>query len=124
MKYLTYSVIIALNTQILKELEGYPSKFQKVDGKNILEEIIKKAKSQPNQYSAAAFYLSEISIKHVFNSANKRTAYLAAHMFLQLNGITLNLTKEEAIQLSKDVRNGKYSLDQLTQYLTQNSTTK
>ena len=91
----------------MNEVENYPSKFQSADVREDLDKIITKAKESKDINAVAAIYLYELNRKHVFNSANKRTAFLATEIFLQSNGAYLNISDEQASILSKDIRNGR-----------------
>ena len=123
MIYLTAKRVISLNQRVLNEVENYPSKFQS-DGREVLDEIITKAKASKDISTVAAVYLYELNRKHVFNSANKRTAFLAAEIFLRSNGVYLNISDEQASAFSKDIRNGKYTLEQVVGYIAKNTQTK
>ncbi|MDE1823268.1 MAG: type II toxin-antitoxin system death-on-curing family toxin [Candidatus Micrarchaeota archaeon] len=120
MKYLTAKQIMALNQKILDKLEHYPSRFQS-DVKEALEEIIDRARSGNDASTIAATYLYELNRRHVFSSANKRTAFLASEAFLRENGIKFNISDEQAASLSKDVRNGKYTFEELRDYIEKNT---
>jgi len=124
MKYLTAKRVISLNQRILNEIENYPSKFQSADGREILDEIMANAKSNGEINTAAATYLYELNRKHLFNSANKRTAFLSTEIFLRSNGTYLNIDNEQATKLSKDIRNGKYTFEQVRDYIAKNTKVK
>ena len=61
-----------------------------VFGQEIYSDILEKA----------AALLKELAKLHPFLAGNKRTAYLAASMFLELNGYVLSAATREAVDLS------------------------
>ncbi|MDE1865185.1 MAG: Fic family protein [Candidatus Micrarchaeota archaeon] len=117
MRYLSVDDIKRINQKVLDKYEKYPSKFQFTGNEKELDRIATEAKTYKDPASIAAIYLYNLNRKHIFNSANKRTAFLATDMFFQKNKILFEITDEEAVKLSKDIRNDKYNLDELKNYL-------
>ena len=124
MKYLESKDIIRLNQKILSKVEGYATGFQVPDGKEILESIVKKALEKEEPSEVAAEYLYGLNTKHVFKSANKRTAFIAAEVFLGRNGITLDLSNQEAATLSKNIRARSISQNEVEKLIKERSKTK
>lgn len=60
-------------------------------------------------YEMAAAYLFHIVRNHPFLDGNKRTAFMAAYVFLRLNGIDLIATDRLATALVLDLSAGKAS---------------
>ena len=58
-------------------------------------------------YDLAATYAVVIATGHVFNDANKRTAYRAMHMALVLNGVEIGFDQQETVKKIVDVAMGK-----------------
>lgn len=88
MTYLTLTEIIAINVQIQRHSQTLPairddaaldyiiqSANQAVFGKQLYNTPVK----------LATYYVIKLTKKHVFNDANKRTAYLALMLFLAKN---------------------------------------
>ena len=124
MKYLESKDIIRLNQKILSKVEGYATGFQVPDGKEILESIVKKALEKEEPSEVAAEYLYGLNTKHVFKSANKRTAFIAAEVFLGRNGITLDLSNQEVATLSKNIRARSISQNEVEKLIKERSKTK
>ena len=124
MKYLESKDIIRLNQKILSKVEGYATGFQAPDGKEILESIVKKALEKEEPSEVAAEYLYGLNTKHVFKSANKRTAFIAAEVFLGRNGITLGLSNQEAATLSKNIRARSINQNEVEKLIKERSKTK
>ena len=124
MKYLESKDIIRLNQKILSKVEGYATGFQVPDGKEILESIVKKALEKEEPSEVAAEYLYGLNTKHVFKSANKRTAFIAAEVFLGRNGITLGLSNQEAATLSKNIRARSINQNEVEKLIKERSKTK
>jgi death-on-curing protein len=58
-------------------------------------------------YAMAAAYLFHIARNHPFVDGNKRTALLAALVFLNINGITLERESEALYELTMGVAEGR-----------------
>jgi death on curing protein len=58
-------------------------------------------------------YAFGIAKNHAFIDGNKRTAYLAAIVFLEVNGYPLELSGAEWVVVMNDVASGKMSRDEL-----------
>lgn len=54
----------------------------------------------PNKIEKAAALMRELNKQHPFLGGNKRTAYVAATTFLDLNGYRLSLEKETIVDVS------------------------
>jgi death-on-curing protein len=117
MRYLSVDDIKRVNQKVLDKYEKYPSRFQFPGNEKELDNIVAEAKTYKEPASIAATYLYNLNRKHIFNSANKRTAFLATDMFFQKNKIVFEITDEEAVKLSKDIRNDKYTFDKVKNYL-------
>jgi death on curing protein len=61
----------------------------------------------PTVFDQAAAYLLHIAANHPFVDGNKRTAWLAAHVFLRFNGYRLKPRRKEAVDLVLQVAEGK-----------------
>ncbi|MBS3030428.1 MAG: type II toxin-antitoxin system death-on-curing family toxin [Dolichospermum sp. DET50] len=65
----------------------------------------------------AAAYLFHITNNHAFIDSNKRTAFDVMVTFLNLNDYELNMTPEEAYQLTIQVADDKVSKEELMDIL-------
>jgi death-on-curing protein len=65
----------------------------------------------------AAAYLFHICNAHAFIDGNKRAATMATLTFLDLNGLTLEVTETELVQITLGVASGATGKDVLTERL-------
>ena len=105
------------NQKVLDKAEGYKSDFFEPEKEQRLDEIIAKAKTYKEPIPVATTYLYNLNKTHVFKSANKRTAFTAINMFLRKNKLLFEITDEEAIKLSKDIRNDLLTFNEVENYL-------
>lgn len=61
----------------------------------------------------AASYLFGLARNHAFVDGNKRIAWIAARLFLRLNGVVLEFGKEEAIRMVLSVAAGEMNEEQI-----------
>lgn len=78
-----------------------------------IDGIIEKAKKSNDPKEIASIYFWDINKEHAFTGANKRTSFIAADVFLQLNGFKFKLSQEYLIDLSKKVRSEAVSYEEL-----------
>lgn len=71
----------------------------------------------PTIIEQAAAYLFHITNNHAFVDGNKRTAFDVMITFLNLNDYELNITPEEAEQLTMQVADNKVSKEKLIEIL-------
>ena len=71
----------------------------------------------PTIYEQAAAYLFHICKNHAFVDGNKRTAFDVMVTFLNINDYDLNMTPEEAYQLTMQVADNKVSKEDLIEIL-------
>lgn len=92
MKYLSEDQIIAINVVVQKQQERTPQ----LKDANALNDIVQSAQQEvfgialyQDLASLATFYFLKLIKKHVFNDANKRTAFMATILFLKRNNAAL-----------------------------------
>jgi death-on-curing protein len=68
----------------------------------------------PTISAMAAAYLIGIAQNHPFENGNKRTAFAACYVFLGANGFDLDMTQEEAYNMTIGVVMHTVDRDQLT----------
>jgi len=76
---------------------------------------------QPSLYVLAAGYAYGIAKGHVFHDGNKRTAYLVAVTFLEMNGIICAPDQESLVETMVSVADGSMSEQKLAMWLSENS---
>lgn len=102
MKYLSESQIIEINRRAI-ELYSSKEPIGVVDS-NALNMIVEQPKQHvfgeeeyPTIIDKAAFIYQRLVLKHVFINANKRTAFYALNIFLEMNNHTLEVVTDEAV---------------------------
>lgn len=75
------------------------------------------AEAVPDLAALAAAYAVGIARNHAFADGNKRTSYVAARLFLELNGATLTAAAAELAQLWTDLGAGTLSEPKLAEWL-------
>ncbi|MEA2074985.1 MAG: type II toxin-antitoxin system death-on-curing family toxin [Euryarchaeota archaeon] len=65
----------------------------------------------------AAALMYNVNTLHPFIDGNKRTAYVATNIFLELNGRTIGATKEEGVEISLKIANGNMGIKDITSWL-------
>lgn len=74
------------------------------------------AHGNPDAAALAAAYCYGIARNHGFADGNKRTAWIAARLFLADNGCKIDFDKLEAVRLVEDVATGRISEDDLSDW--------
>jgi len=81
----------------------------------------KHAYGETNIHSLAASYASGIARNHPYIDGNKRTAFLAAYVFLKINGVHLVASEVAAVQMTVALASGDQDEDAFTHWLRDNS---
>ena len=79
------------------------------------------SEEKPSLARLAAAYASGISSNHPFVDGNKRTALLVSFVFLDVNGVEINATQEDAYLTILGLAAGEISEDQLTLWFERNT---
>jgi death-on-curing protein len=94
------------------------------------EGLLESALSKPRNLFAygaselaemAASYAAGIIHNHPFVDGNKRTGFMLAATFLELNGLTLTATEESVVEKTLALASGKLTEAQYAQFLSENS---
>ncbi|WP_303973858.1 type II toxin-antitoxin system death-on-curing family toxin [Streptococcus merionis] len=108
MKYLTAEDLIKINVMVIGKYS--PKEPVGIADINSLQMIVEQPKQEifdkilyPDIYSKAAIIWINLIKKHPFYNANKRTAVLALHMFLAMNGYQSNLSLDDGLQKTIDI---------------------
>jgi len=72
-------------------------------------------------FRLAAFYAFGIAKNHPFADGNKRAAFIAAGVFLRINGISLKADKAEAVLVMLDLASGEITESQFAEWLRKNA---
>jgi len=98
MKYLSAQDVVRIHEFVIQEHE-----LQGMAGDKSVDAVIARVENRIHYgmiadiYELAACYATYIAVGHVFNDANKRTAYAAMKVCLHMNGITTKLGTDEAV---------------------------
>lgn len=108
MKYLSAEDIIKINVMVIGKYS--PKEPVGIADPNSLQMIIEQPKQEifgkilyPNIYSKAAIIWINLIKKHPFKNANKRTAVLALHMFLAINGFQSSLSLSDGLEKTIEI---------------------
>lgn len=124
MKYLSYEQILLLHSIVIDEIGGVhgirdPHALlmlqdlprQKVFGKELYGDIFAKA----------AVYMRTIVESHPFLDGNKRTASLAAAIFLEENGYKITAEEGEIEKFALDVAQRKHTFEEIAGWFDKHS---
>lgn len=75
----------------------------------------------PGLFMKAAVYMHGFATTQYFVDGNKRTGYGCAAVFLELNGYSLIIDDNELYEMSIDVATDKVTLEELANWLEENS---
>lgn len=116
-KWLQPLAILALHDRQLAEHGGLPG----VRDKNAQESALARPQQQanygdPDVAALAAAYAWGLARTHAFHDGNKRMAWLAANIFLGLNGYALEFNAVEAVRMMEATAEGASTEDQLAEW--------
>ena len=117
-RWLEPDVIFAVHARQLAE-HGGPDGIRDRNG---IEAALARARNlaaydEPDAAELAAAYLFGLARNHGFVDGNKRTAWIAARLFLADNGLALAFDKVEAIRLVEGVAAGTIDEPELVGWL-------
>ena len=121
-KWLLRAFVMTARHRMLSEHGGSPGVRD--------EGLLDSALSRPRQkydyeasatiYDIAAAYAFGIAKNHPFIDGNKRTAFVAAAVFLQINGLRLEATEVDAVIATRELAAGCIGEKQFSDWLAQN----
>ena len=79
------------------------------------------ASSSPTLAEMAASYAAGIILNHPFLDGNKRTGFLLAGTFLEVNGMEFMATEESVVEMTLALASGKLKQAGFAQWLSKNS---
>lgn len=132
MIYLSEKDIVKLNVIQIKNYS--PQETSGISDKNALSMAVNEPKQHifekdlyHDGFSKAAVLLINLIKNHPFHNANKRTAFLAAYVFLKLNGHSLKMENQEVVEFVVRIATyqGEFdTLKNLTTDMLKNNSTK
>jgi death-on-curing protein len=106
-RWLSLDVIFAIHERQLSEHGGLDG----VRDRGVIESALERPKNQhsyskPDAADLAAAYAFGLSRNHGFMDGNKRTAWVAARLFLADNGLRLRFERTEAVLTMQALASG------------------
>ena len=116
--WLLREFVIAVHERLIAEYGGSPG----LRDEGLLESALARPMhlfnyGNPSLAEMSASYAVGIAKNHAFVDGNKRTAFVAAAVFLQRNGLRLNASEAEATVAMLRVAEGSLSEKQLARWL-------
>lgn len=118
-KYLTAQQVMSFHDLLLEEFGGLPG----VRDKNLLYSALEAPKASfggkemyPSIFEKAAAYLYHLARNHPFNDGNKRTAFIAAQTFMEINHTPIKFKLSLLEQIVVEVAHGKVSKEELVHF--------
>jgi death-on-curing protein len=107
-KWLDEDIILVLHEDMISSFGG----FHGVRDINLLNSAIHSPKNSchynnSSLFELAATYCFSIVKNHPFNDGNKRTAFVATLLFLELNGIIIDIDESIALNMMIGVASSK-----------------
>jgi death-on-curing protein len=120
--FLTLSDVIELHEDSIKLYS--PGESLHILDRNLLESaVMMPQQTFDGQYiyppftQMAATYVFGLARNHAFENGNKRVAYAACSTFLNINGFRLNLTQDEATDLTLGIISHSLTRDDVVETL-------
>jgi death-on-curing protein len=123
--WLLREFIIAVHERLIAEYGGSPG----LRDEGLLESVLARPMhlfnyGSPSLVDMAASYAVGIAKNHAFVDGNKRTAFVAAAVFLARNGLRLTASEAEATVVMLRVAEGSLSEKQLARWLDRHTMAK
>ena len=118
MKLLNSDMVMLIHEEVINDHE-----LQGVAGNKSLDAVLNRVENRiqygliVDVFDLAATYAAVIAVGHVFNDANKRTAYRTMMICLRLNGFFPEFDTETIGQVMIRVAQGKMDEVELARYL-------
>jgi death-on-curing protein len=121
-RYLSVQEVIAINVALIQKYS--PGEHIGVKNSGLLESAVLRPQSSdfgedayPSVFEKAAALFESLGQNHPFQNANKRTAFTALVIFLQLNGYLFVMNQKAAEDLTVDMVNHLFSFHALTRVI-------
>jgi death-on-curing protein len=121
--WLTGDIVLALHDEASAEF----GEMSGVRDTGLLESALAKPRNliaygdDPSLFDLAAAYCVGIARNHPFVDGNKRTAFLAAAVFLELNGYLMTPSEVEVVEKMVQVAEGKVDQANLANWFKRNA---
>jgi len=113
---------LAIHEMMLAQHRG----LEGVRDEGLLESALSKPRNlfaygSPTLPEMAASYAAGIVLNHPFIDGNKRTGFMLAATFLELNGMLVTATEESVVERTLALASGKLKQAAYAQWLSENS---
>ncbi len=118
-EWIAYEVILAIHEAQLAEHGGLPG----VRDQGLLDSALAHPKNlfayseRVTLNRLAAGYAVRLAKNHAFLDGNKRTAWVACVVFLELNGVPVTTSQSEAVRIMENSANGHITEEGFTTWL-------
>lgn len=121
--WLPRKLVVTIHARAIKEFGGSYG----VRDEGLLESALARpqnlaAYGEPSLFALAAAYAFGLAKNHAFIDGNKRVAFAAIDVFLQLNGYELSASDVEATVMMQDLAAGSLSEDELAAWIEASAT--
>jgi len=123
-RYLSVQEVIAINVAVIQKYSQ--GEHVGVKDSTMLESAVLRPQSSafeddayPSIYEKAAALFVSLGQNHPFQNANKRTAFTALVIFIQLNGCTFDMDQNAAEDFTVDMVNHKYTFQEIVRIIKQ-----
>ncbi len=121
MMYLAREEILSYNRSLISLFGGtYFQASDNVRNINSFEFLLDAPKWDlfyPDTFTKAAVYLFLIIKDHIFNDGNKRTAMMAAFLFLERNGTKVQTNPRRIVRYAKNIAGCRPSIQTISRWL-------
>ena len=117
-KWLTENILLVIHEDMIRSSGG----LHGIRDKNLLNSALNNPKNtnsykNSNLFELAAIYCFSIVKNHPFNDGNKRSSFVATLLFLELNGIIINIEESIALNMMTDLANSKIGIKEIAEIL-------
>jgi death on curing protein len=124
-KWLRLEAVLAFHQESLRQHGG----LHGIRDLGMLESALDRPKNkfyyeEASLESLAAAYAFGIALNHPFADGNKRTAFIAMAVFLEINGLTLTASEVDAYTTIMNLAAGELTEPELAEWTAANSASK
>lgn len=125
-RWLTMDMVIAMHSELVVTFGGIPG----IRDKGLLESALDRPKNlyahedRPQPPRLAAAYCAGIVNNHPFLDGNKRTGYVVAHTFIEMNGYGFSPPEAEVVTVIMSLAAGGADENGLAEWFSRYSTAK
>jgi death on curing protein len=117
-RFLSVLEVIAINVAVIQKYS--PGEQIGVKSQSLLESAVFRPQTSvfgedayPTIFEKAAALFESIGQNHAFHNANKRTAFTALVVFLNYNGFSFKMDQKRAEDLTVDMVEHKFGLEEI-----------